>query len=126
VWSLSETRTLVDAVGHEALGICADSWNLAGQRDLRADLAACAGAIFLAQVADYRRPRSFLDRVGIGDGTIDFRPFLDGLRDARYDGPLVLEIFSKDVPDSLYARDLHEVVSRSRDALTRLAGGPPR
>lgn len=124
-WNLEDALDIVDAVSHPALGICADAWNLAGQHDLRARLAACAGKIALAQVSDYRRPRSFLDRLAVGDGTLDFAPFLDGLRDAHYTGPIVLEIFSKDVPDSLYDGDLNAVVSRSRDALTRLLGAAP-
>lgn len=124
-WNLEDARDVVDAVGHDALGICADAWNLAGQHDLRARLAACGDRIFVAQVSDYRRPRSYLDRLAVGDGSIDFAPFLAGLRDARFTGPLVLEIFSKDVSDSLYDGDLHAVVSRSRNALARLIGGPP-
>ncbi len=125
-WNLEDARDLVDAVGHDALGICADVWNLAGQHDLRARLAACADRIFVAQVSDYRRPRSYLDRLAVGDGSIDFAPFLAGLREARFRGPIVLEIFSKDVPDSLYDGDLHAVVSRSRDALARLIDAAPR
>ena len=124
-WNLEDALDIVDAVGHDALGICADIWNLAGQYDLRARLARCAGKIFVAQVSDYRRPRSFLDRVAVGDGSIDYGPFLDGLRDAGYDGPLVLEIFSKDVPDSLYDGDLRAVVERSRAALAHLLGASP-
>ena len=125
-WNLEDARDIVEAVGHEALGICADIWNLAGQHDLRARLAACGDRIFVAQVSDYRRPRSYLDRLAVGDGTLDFAPFFAGLRDAAFSGPVVLEIFSKDVPDSLYDGDLHAVVSRSRDALTRIIGAPPR
>jgi len=120
VWNLEGAREIVDAVGHDALGICADAWNLAGQADLRARLRACGDRLFLAQVSDYRRPRSYLDRLAVGDGELDLRPFLDGLRDGGYAGPLVLEIFSKDVPDSLYDGDLHAVVRRSRTALTAL------
>jgi sugar phosphate isomerase/epimerase len=125
-WNLEDARELVEAVGHEALGICADIWNLAGQHDLRAGLAACGDRIFVAQVSDYRRPRSYLDRLAVGDGSLDFAPFLAGLHDARFAGPVVLEIFSNDVADSLYDGDLHAVVSRSRDALTDIIGAPPR
>ena len=125
-WNLEDALDIVRAVAHDALGICADAWNLAGQYDLRARLARCAGKIFLAQVSDYRRPRSFLDRLAVGDGSIDFPPFLDGLGDSGYDGPLVLEIFSKNVPDSLYDGDIHAVVERSREALARLLDGPAR
>lgn len=124
-WNLEDALDIADAVGSDTLGICADAWNLAGQHDLRARLARCTGKIFLAQVSDYRRPRSFLDRLVVGDGSIDFPPFLDGLRDSGYDGPIVLEIFSKDVPDSLYDGDLDAVVARSRDALARLLAKRP-
>ena len=116
---------IVEEVGHDALGICADAWNLAGQHDLRARLTRLGDRLFLAQVADWRRPRSFLDRRAIGEGALDFTPFLDGVRAAGYRGPIVLEIFSKDVPDSLYDGDLHATIARSRDALTRLIGAPP-
>jgi sugar phosphate isomerase/epimerase len=119
-WNLEDALDIVEAVGSDNLGICADIWNLAGQFDLTARLARCAGKIFLAQVSDYRRPRSFLDRLAVGDGSIDFEPFFDGLRASGYAGPLVLEIFSKDVPDSLYDTDLHAVVRRSRLALAQM------
>ncbi len=125
-WNLEDALDIVDAVGEDALGICADIWNLAGQHDLAARLARCAGKIFIAQVSDYRRPRSFLDRLPVGDGSLDYRPFLDGIAASGYDGPLVLEIFSRDVPDSLYDGDLHAVVERSRDALSSILGEPPR
>lgn len=120
VWTLEDAAAIVAAVDRQALGICADAWNLAGQADLRARLARCGERIFLAQVADWRRPRSFLDRRPIGEGELDLRPFLDGLADAGYRGPLVLELFSRDVPDSLYERDLRAVIANSRDALERL------
>lgn len=125
-WNLEDACNVVDEVGHEALGICADIWNLAGQHDLHARLAGCGDRIFVAQVSDYRRPRSYLDRLAVGDGSLDFEPFIAGLRAARFTGPIVLEIFSKDVADSLYDGDLHAVVSRSRDALANLIGVPPR
>jgi sugar phosphate isomerase/epimerase len=125
-WNLEDALDIVDAVGAESLGICADIWNLAGQYDLATRLARCAGKIFLAQVSDYRRPRSFLDRLAVGDGSIDYRQFLSGIDASGYAGPLVLEIFSKNVPDSLYDSDLYAVVERSREALGRLLGGPPQ
>lgn len=124
-WNLEDALDILDAVGDPVLGICADAWNLAGQFDLESRLARCAGKISLAQVSDYRRPQSFLDRLAIGDGSIDFEPFLRGIEAAGYEGPLVLEIFSKDVPDSLYDGDLSAVVERSRDTLTRFFSTSP-
>ncbi len=125
-WTLEDALEIVDAVASPALGICADAWNLAGQHDLRARLAACGAKVALAQVSDWRRPRSFLDRLPVGDGALDLRPFLDGVRAAGYGGPIVLEIFSDDVPDSLYERDLEAAIVRSRHALSALLGAPPR
>ena len=116
-WNLEDALDLVNQVDQPELGICADAWNLAGQFDLTARLALCRGRIALAQLSDYRRPRSYLDRLAVGDGSIDFDPFLRGLTASAYRGPLVLEIFSKDVSDSLYDSDLDAVVQRSRAAI---------
>lgn len=124
-WNLEDALELVEAVGHEALGICADAWNLAGQHDLRARLARCAGRIFVAQISDYRRPRSFLDRLPLGEGSLDPRPFLDGLRDAGFAGPVVFELFSRGVADSFYDRDMAAGIARTRDALSHYYGAPP-
>ncbi len=124
-WNLEDALDICAAVGHEALGICADAWNLAGQHDLRARLARCADRIFVAQVSDYRRPRSYLDRVPLGDGDLDLSPFLDGLRDAGFAGPIVFELFSKDVPDSFYDTDMAAGIGRTRDALSHYYGAPP-
>ncbi len=117
IWNLEDALDLVAAVGEPALGICADIWNLAGQADLRRRLARCAGRIFLVQVSDYRRPRSFLDRLPVGKGSLDFAPFVAGVREAAYGGPWILEIFSENVPDSLYDGDLEAIVTESREAL---------
>jgi len=53
-------------------------------------------------------------------GSLAFEPFLDGLHDAGYTGPPVLEIFSRDVADSLYDSDLEGALRTSREALERL------
>ena len=116
-WNLEDALDLVIAVDQPELGICADAWNLAGQFDLTARLARCRGHVALAQVSDYRRPRSFLDRLAVGDGSIDFDAFMRGLTASDYAGPIVLEIFSKNVSDSLYDGDLDAVVERSRAAI---------
>ncbi len=120
VWNLEDALELIDAVCHPALGLCADAWNLQGQAGLGPRIGRCGDRIFLAQVSDWRRPRSFLDRLPVGDGSLDFGPFLDGLREAGYRGPLVLEVFSQHVPDSLYKGDVAAIVRRSRAALAGL------
>lgn len=119
VWTLEKALKLTEAVAHPAFGICADIWNLAGQFELRKRLARCGNRLFLAQVSDWRTPRSFLDRLPVGEGTLSFTPFLRGLRDAGYAGPLVLEIFSEGIDDSLYTGDIAAIVRRSRESLDR-------
>jgi sugar phosphate isomerase/epimerase len=116
-WNLEDALDIVSVVDLPELGICADAWNLAGQFDLTARLGRCRGRVSLAQVSDYRRPRSFLDRLAVGDGSIDFDAFVRGLTASEYAGPIVLEIFSKNVADSLYDGDLDAVVERSRAAI---------
>jgi hypothetical protein len=41
-WNLEDALDIVQAVGEDTLGICADAWNLAGQFDLQARLVRCA------------------------------------------------------------------------------------
>jgi len=124
-WNLEDAMDVIDAVGDDALGICADAWNLAGQHDLQSRLARCGDRIFIAQVSDYRRPRSFLDRLPLGDGSLDLRPFLLGLEAANYRGPLVFELFSKDVSDSFYDGDMEAGIVRTRERLSGLCATVP-
>ena len=125
-WNLEDALDLVDAVGARSLGICADMWNLAGQYDLEARLARVRRQDLSRSSVGLSASAIFSGPAPGRRGSIDFGPFLRGLRAAAYDGPLVLEIFSKDVSDSLYDGDLHAVVARSRDALTAMLGEPPR
>lgn len=117
LWDLPQAMELVEAVGRDNFGVCVDTWNLWQDAALPEHIAACGDRIFVFQVADWRRPRSFFDRAMIGEGEIDFAPLLGAVAAARFTGPTTLELFSKDVPDSLYDRDLREVVSRCKAAL---------
>ncbi|MGH2465775.1 MAG: sugar phosphate isomerase/epimerase family protein, partial [Candidatus Limnocylindrales bacterium] len=66
VWGLDEGLEIVEAVGHRALGLCLDSWNIWQTPDLEAVIARCGKRISLVQVSDWRRPRAGADRVSLG------------------------------------------------------------
>ena len=53
----------------------------------------------------------------VRQGTISLPPLLRAVYEAGYRGPYVLEIFSRDVPDSLWETDLDRVIADSRRGL---------
>jgi sugar phosphate isomerase/epimerase len=75
--------------------------------------------VFLLQVSDWRLPRSADDRRSVGTGEVAIGQLLHAVYDAGYLGPRVLEIFSDDVPDSLYDTDLRALVRDNHAALQR-------
>lgn len=97
VYQLAEALEMAGEVGHPAFGVCADVYRLWPDAAMEADIAAARDRLFLAQVSDRRRPRSFQDRRVIGDGTIPLVRFLLALDAAGYAGPHVLELFSAGV-----------------------------
>jgi sugar phosphate isomerase/epimerase len=68
-------------------------------------------------VSDWRTPRSYEDRLIVGQGAIPLPPLLRAVHESGYRGPDVVEIFSGDVPDSLWERDLDQVIAASRTGL---------
>lgn len=117
VWSLPQALDMLRDVDHPAFGVCVDVWNLWQDPLLAEHIRACGDRIFVVQVSDWRRPRSFLDRTIVGHGPIDMAGFMGAVDAMDFKGPYALEIFSKDVPDSLYDDDLNMVVSESKRGL---------
>ncbi len=117
VWSLPQALQMVHDVDHPSFGVCVDVWNLWQDPKLADHIATCGERTFVAQVSDWRRPRSFLDRTIVGNGPIDIAGFVAAIQATGFSGPFALEIFSKDVPDSLYDQDLDEVVRASKRGL---------
>jgi sugar phosphate isomerase/epimerase len=121
LWGLDQALELVQAIGHEALGICLDTWNVFQTSNLHDVIATCSGRIFLVQVSDWHRPRSGADRIGLGEGCIDNAAIMRSVRRAGYGGPYVLEIFSDEsLPDSIWRADLDAVIARNAGAFTRI------
>jgi len=117
VWSLPQALEMVREVDNPAFGLCVDVWNLWQDPLLAKHIGECGDRIFVVQVSDWRRPRSFLDRTIVGNGPIDMAAFLGAIDSMDFKGPYALEIFSTDVPDSLYDGDLDDVVRQSKSAL---------
>ncbi|MFC4907401.1 sugar phosphate isomerase/epimerase family protein [Actinomadura gamaensis] len=117
IWTLRQALHLVDQIDRDNVGICLDTWNLWQDGDLLDDIASAGDRIFLLQVSDWRTPRSGADRRSVGTGQIPTGTLLHAVYDAGYRGPCILEIFSENVPDSLYDTDLDELLRDNRTAL---------
>lgn len=121
LWGLDAALELVERIGHPALGVCCDTWNVFQTPDLAKVIRACGDRIFLVQVSDWRRPHDNADRRSLGDGTIPTAELLSAIRNTGYDGPYVLEIFSSTtLPDSLWKGDLDAVLDENIVAFERL------
>jgi len=121
LWGLDQALELVERVGHEALGLCVDTWNIFQTPALHTVIRACGSRIFLVQVSDWHRPRSGADRISLGDGEIDNAAIVRTIRQTGYSGPYVLEIFSgESLPDSIWRSDLDVVLQKNIAAFARL------
>ena len=114
IWTIDQALDIIEGTGRDEIGLCLDYWNIWQNDRVEAAIARAGDRIFTVQASDWRTPRSFADRIAPGDGTIPLARLLRATRDAGFDGPYVVEIFSNDVPDSLYDRDLGDVIRRSR------------
>ncbi|MEU6908993.1 sugar phosphate isomerase/epimerase family protein [Streptomyces coeruleorubidus] len=117
IWTYRQALDVVQEVDRENVGVCLDLWNLWQDPDLVPRLADAPDRLFLLQVSDWRTPRSRMDRRSVGTGDIPVGRLLHAAHGAGYRGPCVLEIFSDNVPDSLYETDLDELVRTNRTAL---------
>lgn len=117
LWTLRQALDLLDAVDRPNVGLCLDFWNNWQDPDLEGQMRRAGHRIFVLQASDWRTPRSSGDRLVPGDGIIPLGPLLHAVHEVGYRGPCAVEIFSQDVPDSLYHSDLRDVVRRSRQGL---------
>ena len=119
IWTLEQAIRIVTAVDHDSFGVCLDSWNVWQNADVAEAIKACGGRIFVVQVSDWRTPRSLADRHIVGQGEIPLPALIRAIHDSGYRGVYVLEIFSSEVPNSLWDTDLSGVVSDSRIGLEK-------
>lgn len=119
IWTLQQAVELVQRVDSSNFGICLDSWNVWQNPDVLDAVRACGERIFVVQLSDWRTPRSYQDRLIPGQGEIPLAAFLRAVHDAGFRGALSVEIFSGDVPDSLWKGDLNWVIEESRAGIDR-------
>jgi sugar phosphate isomerase/epimerase len=110
IWTIDQALEIIERADSGAVGLCLDYWNIWQNADVFAQIARAGSRIFTVQASDWRRPRSFADRIVPGDGDIPLAELIRATRATGYDLPYVVEIFSNDVPDSLYDTDLEQVV----------------
>jgi sugar phosphate isomerase/epimerase len=121
LWGLDQALELVRRVGHEAFGLCVDTWNVFQTPDLHDVIRACDDRIFVVQVSDWHRPRSGADRISLGDGEIDNVAIVGTIHETGYTGPYVLEIFSgESLPGSIWRSDLDAVLQKNVDAFASM------
>jgi sugar phosphate isomerase/epimerase len=119
IWTLEQALQVVEAVARPNFGVCLDLWNVWQNAAIDETIRRSGDDIFIVQVSDWRTPRSAQDRLIPGDGTIPLPELLRATHESGYRGPYVVEIFSGDVPDSLWRGDLEAVIARSRTGLDR-------
>lgn len=117
IWTLHQGTNLVEAVDRPNFGLCLDLWNVWQNADITQAIRAAGDRTFVVQLSDWRVPRSYQDRLIVGQGEIPLPPLLRAIHESGYRGPYVVEIFSGDVPDSLWEGDLNAVIRASRDGL---------
>lgn len=120
VSTITVALELLGQVNHPNLGICADSYNLWESGALH-EVSLCGDRLFLVHLADWKRPRNFHDRYIPGDGVLPMRSFLEQIKAMKYSGAYVVELFSEEVPDSLWSQDLNTVVQRSKTGVLQAA-----
>jgi len=125
IWTVDQAIDVIEATGSDAVGLCLDYWNIWQNDAIEAAIARAGERIFTVQASDWRTPRSFADRIVPGDGSIPLPALIAATRKTGYDKPWVVEIFSNDVTDSLYADDLEMVVTRCRDGMAAAWAAAP-
>lgn len=111
IWTIDQGLEVIDRAGSDTVGLCLDYWNIWQNADVAGAIARAGARIFTVQASDWRTPRSFADRIVPGAGTMPLADLIRATRATGYALPYVVEIFSNDVADSLYDRDLEQVVA---------------
>lgn len=119
IWTLEQAMRVVAAVDRDDFGVCVDFWNIWQNPDVAKEIKACGDRVFVVHVSDWRTPRSFADRHVVGRGEIPLPLLLRAIRESGYRGAYTLEIFSDEVPDSLWKSALLEVIAQSRMGLEK-------
>jgi sugar phosphate isomerase/epimerase len=120
IWTLEQAMQIVATVDHPNFGICLDFWNIWQNPDVADQIRACGDRVLVVHVSDWCPPRSLEDRHVVGKGEIPLPDLIRATHETGYRGAYTLEIFSQDVPDSLWEREgLAAVITERREGLKR-------
>jgi sugar phosphate isomerase/epimerase len=117
IWTITQALEIIDAANRENVGLCLDFWNIWQNANVEEEIRQAADRILVLQVSDWRTPRSFGDRLVPGNGIIPIGKLLHVVHETGYTGACTVEIFSQNVPDSIYETDLYEVIRQSGKGL---------
>jgi len=109
----ADGRRLVDEVGHPAIGLLLDSFQMnIEEKSLRTAVQTAGEKVFHVHAAEN-------DRGTPGSGQVHWTELRDGLREIGYDGRLIIESFNPDVPDLANFIKLWRRVEVDQDTLAR-------
>lgn len=117
IWTTRQALDILDEVDHPAVGLCFDLWNVWQEAELAQMIARAGKRLFVLQVSDWRTPQSGQDRLIPGQGDIPIGSLLHRVFEAGFSGACTVEIFSSHVRDSIYTRDLTQVIAESRQGI---------
>ena len=118
IWTIDQALEIIERADHDAVGLCLDYWNIWQNAEVLRQIERAGARIFTVQASDWRTPRSFADRVVPGTGALPLADLIRATRATCYELPYVVEIFSNEVADSLYDRDLEQVLIACRQGFT--------
>ncbi|MEX1133753.1 MAG: sugar phosphate isomerase/epimerase family protein [Acidimicrobiia bacterium] len=113
--TLEQAVTMAEQFRPEEVGVVVDTFHVWWDPRVFEQIARAAGRILSFQVSDWITPMPsdpLLARGLMGDGHIDFPPFLRAVRAAGYDGDTEVEIFNADLWNLDPSFLLSEVVDR--------------
>jgi D-psicose/D-tagatose/L-ribulose 3-epimerase len=109
----AEGRRLVDEVGHPAVGLLLDTFQMnIEEKSLRDAIRTGGDRIFHIHAAES-------DRGTPGSAQVHWTELRDGLREVGYDGRLIIESFNPDIPDLANFIKLWRRVEVDQDTLAR-------
>lgn len=119
--TLGQALDIAEAFPVEQVGVVVDTYHIWWDPGVWREIARAGDRIASFQVCDWLTPLPadvLLGRGLMGDGHIDFTPFVRAVDTAGYDGAIEVEIFNADIwdrdPDAVVA----DVVRRFRDVIT--------
>lgn len=111
--TIADGRRLVDDVGHPAVGLLLDTFQMnIEEKSLVAAVRTAGDRLFHVHAAEN-------DRGTPGTGQVHWSDLRDGLREVGYDGRLIIESFNPDIPPLASFIKLWRRVERDQDTLAR-------